>query len=851
MPACDSYIAHAFKKDVCRECGMPKTQHGGNNENTKTITPAPVIAKAAAAAPVIPSKPAAPIARPVVQPVVKPTIPSSPSLAPPSTATASSSDSRSRSSSIGDKTACENFVPNAFVGLICRNCTLPRTAHEAKSAASAAPTAATVAPATPVKAPVIAAAQVSASPVKPSPAPAAAVTVVPAASATPTPNPAISVKPNSSSCSNPEPYGFNKSKCKNCQQQIEQHVKITEKKVEPLPTTAQVAVKTPTTLPAISDALKPVVNTKACKDFEVHAFFPQKCRACGQPKTDHVNVTEAPATGANSSAVATKTEARVEEKLPQQTKPKFQFSPSKPLTTAEQAAPVAAAAPVTVTATSQGIHARLASLGSFNPLNIKQPGLTTITKPAENSNVSETDSITSPPSAVRKPTIAASRRQASLILPQFTSPTATQLAGLTSPVSAPAPASPPSSQSPELAASQLTAEVSNNENETIRLTSNSPMIQPNTVNETNSIPNINNIKNNEESKIDVVKAVRRSALFDENEDEEDTEEFFKTKKTPMTTNTIKTTTTNFVPIKSVNGEIPAIAPDNEDDWDVDDVDESSLTQATAPPVNVYQTQNTEKKEIAEELPQQPPAAEKPKPVESEKQNFSNPLQPSMSTSQQQPTEIIQTPKTSTNSSFFFPGKSITNENTTNQIKPPPSVESPINTKTNSNSSPRTSVETKPSSATFFRANSLGFSQSVKDAITIHTTTTTTNNNKKEEKDSINTNNENNNNNTNLLSNNQIIEPKIDDETKNESKMKKGLFDEDDDLFGDTNKNISSNNNFHPPPPQPPAPASAALASATAHSNAPSTNLKLTNPLTALMQQRQANQQNVFDDDDFE
>ena len=183
-----------------------------------------------------------------------------------------------------------------------------------------------------------------------------------------------------------------------------------------------------------------VKNSKACADFTAHSFFPNKCRECNQPKSDHaISASAAPAVAvkAPTAAVSTATAAPVKftspfkaPTLPTTTTAATTTVPSSTTpSVASPATPPTAAAASSTAASS--IKQRLASLGGgFNPLLMNQspPAAVPATAAKSGPSVDVTSpssaagesSASSPASTVRKPSVGVTRRQPSAeILPQF------------------------------------------------------------------------------------------------------------------------------------------------------------------------------------------------------------------------------------------------------------------------------------------------------------------------------------------------------------------------------------------------------------------------------------------------
>ena len=315
---CDSYVAHAFKPDVCRECGMKKALHTNLITSSAAATPATATVRPtptpAAVKPIVAAKPAIPVT--TATPVAT-------AIKPVSTASAVQN---------GNGTTAHSVRP-----LLSTSAALSKPATTSASSSSAA----------------------TVSPFR------AAVSASPAA-----------------------------------------------------------AMSTST-----ASATAAVKNSKACDTFTAHSFFPNKCRECNQPKADHApSAIPAPAPTTTTNTAAASSAAL-------KTTPVKFSSPFKAPSTAPTAAasvstvhePTVAAVPsVTAASTaSTSIKQRLASLGGgFNPLLMTQP-LPAAKSSAPSVDVSSSysagsESMSSPASAVRKPSIGVTRRQPSAeSLPQF------------------------------------------------------------------------------------------------------------------------------------------------------------------------------------------------------------------------------------------------------------------------------------------------------------------------------------------------------------------------------------------------------------------------------------------------
>ena len=413
---CNTYVPHAFKPDVCRECGVKKAQHApaaaASSAAAPASTPAPA-AKPAAAAPVTPAKPSptpalasasapttapstpvrsfAPIA--VIAPTPSPSAPAAvkSAVAPSPFAAATSTPGRPRAGSHGytevEKAACAHFEKNAYVPLICKNCTLPQSAHGASAIPAVTVTSASSsAPST--SAPVSSSSESTSPPVKlPAVAGASTSSAQPKAVLGPTAMPskiASAVAP------------------------------------APAPVTATAAVSA-SHASSTTSASAPAKRSKACGEFTAHSFFPLKCRECSMPKAEHtISAPSAtpPAAAAPVPVVSASTKAKFSSP----------FSVAATVSTSARSVTTSTTAPsapvLPSPSTSGGIKQRLASLGGgFNPMLAGQaPPSKPMTPTAAAQSAKkeeEADGDGRPPGVVKKPSIGTTRRQPSVTLPHF------------------------------------------------------------------------------------------------------------------------------------------------------------------------------------------------------------------------------------------------------------------------------------------------------------------------------------------------------------------------------------------------------------------------------------------------
>ena len=454
---CDHYIPHAFKPNVCRECGAKMALHGGvaaapapppaasavSSFKAAGTAAAPKAAAAAASpspvtSPAVKATTAPPAALPVARGVAATTAAAAVSAAvsagaaPAGSAAAATAAARAsagvRPSAPAEKLPCDSFERNAYVAVICKRCALPASAHHqqqqqpaavgaASSAPSAAPSPLSSRSAQPN--PVLSSARGGlASSILPSsaihsPAPSLVAAAVSRA--------AVGSGPTASAALNgvrPTPP-------------------------PPSPSLSASAATTSThSSPSSSSSTTPVASSSAvvgvagagCAEFVAHSFFPLKCRECGQPKPVH-SVQALTAAAAAKSSLPAATASPAVQKLHATASQPVRFTspfsapapaaaagasrPAVPSLSASAAPFVASASPSPAPSASSGIAARLASLGGgFSPLRVAQAPPA---RPAVVAALSEEESpLSSPPSGVRKPSLGVTRRQPSLTLPHFT-----------------------------------------------------------------------------------------------------------------------------------------------------------------------------------------------------------------------------------------------------------------------------------------------------------------------------------------------------------------------------------------------------------------------------------------------